>query len=138
MSIKDSATKLSQGLIDLKVRAASLAVAAERERKIAALRANASSELKALQSLKSAFEPQILQLAGLDLSPLKDAGANLDALDDAQGILASLDKAIEANQSIVTGAVDPASLLDTQRPFDTAAIIQERVEILIEAVAQLC
>jgi len=136
-SITDSKTQLSNSITDLKVHAGMLQAAQDREKQIAALRANASSELKALKGLKAAFEPEIARLATIDLSPLKNAGANLDALNDAPNIVASLDKAIAGNQGITDGTVDAAKLLDAPQPFDTAATLQGRIETLIEAVVKL-
>jgi hypothetical protein len=135
-SVKDLKTKLSNGLTDLKVHASVLGCNAEREKKVAGLRANASSELKALRELKVAFEPEILRLAELDLAHVRNTGANVEALDDAQKIIVSLDKSIAANESIVSGTVD-ASLIDSLQPFDTASAIQEQIESLIEAVVKL-
>lgn len=135
--VKESKTRLSQGIIDLRVKSNALRVAQDHEAAVAALRANAIGELRTLQELKTALEPQIVQLADLDLAPVKNTGANLDVLTDAPNIIASLNRSISAQESIVSGSVDAATLLDAPQPIDTAAVIQAKLDALIEAVVKL-
>lgn len=136
-NVQNLKTELSQGLIDLKVHASTLGIAADRERRVAGLRANASSELKKLRELKAAFEPEILRLAEIDLTPVKNTGANIDALSDAPKIIDALNRAIASQESIVSGTVDAGTLIDAPQPIDSAAVIHSQIEALADAVAEL-
>ena len=127
----------SGALGSLKSRGAELTKAAEREAKLQSIRANSASELRALRELNDTFAPLLAALAAVDLTPFKNSGMNTEDVQDAPAISAALAAAISANQGVVEGTTDPATLLDSPQPVASASDIQVWIEKVVSAAAKL-